>query len=192
MNLPEGIDLLDFGHEIQLAGAVYSGKGWVLVIPFPDEDPAAFGPVPHFMFCSNTDWETLLRQTDLQETFVGPKKAVVRKSQRQIDSNISWTVYRRDEYRCRYCGADDRPLTVDHTDLWENGGITTAENLVSACRQCNKERGRTEYPEWITSQLYLMRAKKLDERVRMANVELVRRLPELEKRRVPLVKVRSR
>jgi len=186
------LNIYDFGNEIQLYGCVYAGKGWFLIAPFPDEDDPPEGTERGYLDLSNTDWETLLRQTDLADTPVGLTKAILRKSQRQIDSNISWAVYRRDNYTCRYCGAFDRPLTVDHIDLWEDGGITAMENLVTACRQCNKERGRTPYQDWIVSTYYLQRAKRLEEKTRMDNVELVKRLPELEKKRVPRIKVRSR
>ena len=57
------------------------------------------------------DWKKVLRQTDLLETEVLAlsedgklTKAILRKSQRQIEARISWNVFRRDGYRCRYCG----------------------------------------------------------------------------------------
>jgi hypothetical protein len=199
MKLSE-LNIYDFGHEIQLAGAIYMGKGQVLLALFPDEERY---PIDNFsddrgggniLELSNTDWEILLRQTDLADTPApGPAKAILRKSQRQIDSSITWAVFRRDRYRCRYCGADDRPLTVDHIDLWENGGITTEENLVAACRQCNKLRGRTPYDEWLESADYRrVSGRNRDEGALAANRGLVSRLIELKKKRMPVQKVRSR
>ncbi len=32
-------ELLSVGHEIQLYGAIYSGRGQVYLVPLPDEDP---------------------------------------------------------------------------------------------------------------------------------------------------------
>ncbi|GAG09150.1 unnamed protein product, partial [marine sediment metagenome] len=58
-------------------------------------------------------------------------------------------------YKCRYCGRDDVPLTVDHLVLWEDGGPSIEENLVSACRKCNKKRGNTEYSDWLQHPYYL-------------------------------------
>jgi 5-methylcytosine-specific restriction endonuclease McrA len=48
-------------------------------------------------------------------------------------------LYRRDDYRCQYCG--DRPgtseLNVDHVIPRAQGGQTTWENCVIACVACN-------------------------------------------------------
>ena len=75
---------------------------------------------------SSEQWQELIRQTDLLEVqVVDPedkhKKAIVRKTQRQIDQHTSWKVYKRDGYKCRYCANDDTPLTVDHLVTWETG-----------------------------------------------------------------------
>lgn len=50
-------------------------------------------------------------------------------------------VFERDQYLCRYCGRDDYPrdwLVLEHVDP---DGPTTEENLVTACRSCNKLKG---------------------------------------------------
>ena len=52
-------------------------------------------------------------------------------------------VYRRDEYRCQYCGepfeADE--LTLDHVNPKCNGGKLTWDNSVAACKPCNQRKG---------------------------------------------------
>ena len=58
-------------------------------------------------------------------------KAVIRKCQRNIEQGVSWNVFRRDGYACRYCGNKEVPLTVDHLVLWEESGPSTEANLVS-------------------------------------------------------------
>lgn len=50
-------------------------------------------------------------------------------------------VFRRDGYTCQYCGAVSRHLTVDHVVPKHRGGASTWENLVSACRACNRRKG---------------------------------------------------
>lgn len=195
MKLSE-VDLLEFGHEIQMVGAVYAGKGTAYLCLFP-EDRADLDGEAFLRYGSGQsdewirvlemgpdEWQAFLRQTDVLETEVQARaadgtiqKAVLRKSQRQIDQAVSWRVFRRDSYMCRYCGRDDVPLTVDHLVLWEEGGPSTEQNLVSACRKCNKTRGRTRYGEWLRHGYYLRVSEGLTEEVRRANEAL---LPTLE------------
>ncbi len=52
-------------------------------------------------------------------------------------------VYARDHYSCRYCGIADYErewLVADHVIPLPDGP-TTAENLATACRPCNKRKG---------------------------------------------------
>lgn len=134
------------------------------------------------------DWERFLNQTDVTDTH-GPGKAILRKSQRQIDAFMQWRVFRRDNYQCRYCGGR-LPLTVDHIDLWEDGGATTEENLISSCKKCNKIRGRTPYADWINSDAYKNLSRNLSDEVRKQNADMIQRIPHLQTLRVK--KVRSR
>lgn len=53
-------------------------------------------------------------------------------------------VFRRDGYRCQYCGQYSARLTIDHVIPRHRGGRCEWENLVSACPQCNRRKaGRT-------------------------------------------------
>ena len=147
------INLLKLGHTIQLSGMLLtdSENNKMFLVPLPDEDILDDLTT---LSLSHEDWKTLLRQTDIQEVEVLAndegkiKKAIIRKSTRQIDQRVSWNVYRRDGYACRYCGRDDIPLTVDHLVLWEDGGPSIEENLVSACKRCNSMKGTTSYKEF--------------------------------------------
>ncbi len=49
-------------------------------------------------------------------------------------------VFRRDGYRCQYCGTN-RDLTLDHLVPRARGGKTTWDNLVTACKRCNSIKG---------------------------------------------------
>lgn len=178
------IDLLKFGHTIQMAGAVYAGEGKVFLAMFP-EDKGLVGDAAEIatLDMDLDDWQRFLRQTDLLETEIHTRasdgtlgKAIARKSQRQISQGVSWAVYRRDGYKCRYCAADDVPLTVDHLVLWEEGGPSIEANLVAACRRCNKTRGNTDYERWLEHPYYRNVSKKLDTATRQANTALVETL----------------
>jgi len=50
-------------------------------------------------------------------------------------------VFRRDGYRCLYCGEDRKKLlTVDHVIPKSKGGKDSWNNLVTACKKCNNEK----------------------------------------------------
>ncbi|NOY94390.1 MAG: HNH endonuclease [Deltaproteobacteria bacterium] len=52
-------------------------------------------------------------------------------------------VLRRDGYTCAYCGSQPahRELTLDHVVPRSRGGETRWENVVTACRPCNNDKG---------------------------------------------------
>ena len=49
-------------------------------------------------------------------------------------------IMKRDAKECQYCGAS-RNLTIDHVLPKSRGGKDTWENLVTACDDCNVEKG---------------------------------------------------
>lgn len=56
------------------------------------------------------------------------------------------TIYRRDNNICQYCGKNKpgNELSLDHVIPRCQGGLTTWENIVVACTNCNaKKAGRT-------------------------------------------------
>lgn len=56
------------------------------------------------------------------------------------------TIYRRDGYKCQYCGQSKSTseLSLDHVTPRCQGGLTTWENIVVACTECNSRKaGRT-------------------------------------------------
>lgn len=169
------INLLELGHTIQLTGMLLtdSQRDQTFLVPLPNEDITNEITT---LSLSHDDWKTLLKQTDIQETEVlvndegKIKKAILRKSTRQIESGVSWNVFRRDNYTCRYCGRNDVPLTVDHLILWEDGGPSIEENLVSCCRKCNKIRGSIKYKDWLESRQYTGLSKGLSFEVRQSNL----------------------
>ncbi|MEM7608766.1 MAG: HNH endonuclease [Myxococcota bacterium] len=65
----------------------------------------------------------------------------VRRKRRVRFSRIN--VAARDDFRCQYCGETFplRRLTYDHVIPRGQGGKTTWENIVMACRPCNEQKG---------------------------------------------------
>lgn len=177
------LDLHKFGSEFQLTAVVFSKDETSYVLPFPGEST---GNDMMKIDLDTSDWQRLIRQTDLVEVEALAKakdgkivKTMLRKSSRQIEQSVAWKVYKRDEYKCRYCNADDVPLTVDHLVLWENGGPSTVENLVAACRKCNRIRGNTEYEDWLKSDLYKKRSQNLSESDHRRNWDIVPTLKDI-------------
>lgn len=197
---------------MQMAGAIYVEDNKAYLAFFPDEHldlvardvylkpPAAGASIDDFvsvesLLMNSEEWQTFLRQTDLLETEVSIKnangtieKAILRKSQRQVEQGVSWKVYKRDGYACRYCANDDVPLTVDHLVTWESGGPSTVANLVAACRKCNKTRGELDYAAWLQHPFYRRASQNLSEAARQANAKLVETLDAIPR----LVHKRSR
>lgn len=54
----------------------------------------------------------------------------------------------RDNYRCQYCGCNDRTkLTIDHVVPRSKGGATSYQNCVAACISCNNSKGNLSVEE---------------------------------------------
>jgi len=198
------LNLLSVGNTIQMAGAVFAGEGQMLICLFPqqqgtiqvDKGDVWFRPAEaqsaeqelevDTLDMSLADWETFVRQTDVMETEVLSKasdgtlaKVILRKSQRAIDGNVQWKVWKKAGYKCEYCAKDDVPLTVDHLVTWELMGPTVESNLLACCKRCNKIRGNLPYAEWLRHPRYLEVSKNLSSEVRARNEALVATLDKI-------------
>lgn len=186
------INLLDVGHSITMVGALYAGQGRVLAILFPEGADEARTAQAEMVDMTLEDWKAFLVQTDTLPVEAFPDgsgvKAILRKANREVDNTVSWAVYRRDGYRCRYCGNAKVPLTVDHLVRWEERGPWIEVNLVTACRKCNKTRGDQSYGDWLKSEFYLRVARNLAPEVRAANEAILATLDAIPR----VNKIRSR
>jgi len=172
------INIYDVGNKWGLMGAIYGDEDGVLICMLPENTVPP--PKMDFLDMNDEDWQRFLRQSDLLEVEILAKatdgklaKAILRKTQRVIESRVQWGVYKRDNYHCRYCGRDGVPLTVDHVICWEVGGLSIPENLVTSCRKCNKVRSNTPYEEWLEHQYYLEKSHGLTQETKKANQDLV-------------------
>lgn len=71
-------------------------------------------------------WETMIR--------------VRAKARAEVAVGLRFDVFRRDGFRCRYCGRsvdDGVTLHADHVIPVSRGGQTLIDNLVTACLECN-------------------------------------------------------
>jgi hypothetical protein len=184
----EDFNLLDLGNSIGVTGIIMGDNGksylWILPdqnIPRPDNTEV----IPMDL----QQWKKGLQQVDTQEVEIlqkdqtgGLVKAIVRKTQRVIEQRISWAVYERDKFHCCYCGRGGIPLTVDHLVLWEEGGPSIEENLLTACRKCNKVRGNMQYADWLKFPYYLKVSANLSPPARKVNELLAAALAGIPRR----------
>lgn len=63
-----------------------------------------------------------------------------------LGKRIRFEIFKRDGFRCRYCGADPvkSVLEVDHVIAVANGGTNDPANLVTSCQACNS--GKSDVP----------------------------------------------
>jgi len=57
-----------------------------------------------------------------------------------ISKTLRRQVFERDHHTCRYCGDQEGPFHADHVYPLSKGGETTLQNLVTACRSCNRRK----------------------------------------------------
>jgi 5-methylcytosine-specific restriction endonuclease McrA len=67
-------------------------------------------------------------------------------------------IYRRDDYKCIYCGDNDN-LTLDHVVPKCKGGANTWTNLVTCCSDCNIKKGDKDLDVWLKESGLKMRHK---------------------------------
>lgn len=60
-------------------------------------------------------------------------------ARKSTGKRLRFEIMKRDGFRCYYCGASPAasPLHVDHVVPIADGGLSVAENLVTACAACN-------------------------------------------------------
>lgn len=65
------------------------------------------------------------------------------KPREMLPQSIRFSVFRRDDFSCRYCGRSSPTVTlhVDHVQPVSDGGSDDIDNLVTSCRACNLSKG---------------------------------------------------
>lgn len=71
--------------------------------------------------------------------------ALCRVERGKVSNKMRFSIYERDRYRCRKCGAYGRyaQLEIDHIIPIAKGGKSTYDNLQTLCHNCNVEKGDT-------------------------------------------------
>lgn len=62
---------------------------------------------------------------------------------KKIKPSVRFSILERDRFSCRYCGvsSSEAVLQVDHVVPLSVGGSNDADNLVTACLECNSGKG---------------------------------------------------
>lgn len=176
----QGIPLLDFGNKVVIRGVLFTNdeteESWIAVLPQKQE-----GFMVGTLKPTLQEWHDIFEQQDYNFTKgeLNGERVILRKTQRNIDGTISWAVFRRDDYACRYCGIDHVPLTVDHIITWETGGATHVDNLLSSCKKCNRTRGNMPYDEWLKTDYYQKKMQYLEDDIIHKNASIISQLSTL-------------
>lgn len=69
-----------------------------------------------------------------------PAQSAERPKRKSISKRVRFEVFKRDGFRCRYCGrsSQDTVLHVDHIVPVCDGGESDQSNYVTACADCNQ------------------------------------------------------
>lgn len=98
------------------------------------------------LYIEEFDGENVLRSpsTEFKVPSVVRLRSYINVRRRRRENTMKRVrIYIRDRYCCQYCG-DHKPakdLTLDHILPRAQGGVTTPQNLVSACVKCNQRKG---------------------------------------------------
>ncbi len=62
---------------------------------------------------------------------------------KNIPNYVRFQVFKRDHFTCQYCGKGGGELEVDHIKPVTKGGSNDMDNLITACRDCNRGKSDT-------------------------------------------------
>jgi 5-methylcytosine-specific restriction endonuclease McrA len=90
-------------------------------------------------------------------------------------------VFRRDHFKCQYCGLDGLHafenwlvLTIDHVHPHAHGGSRKMSNLVTACRPCNLLKGKRIFDSFDDAKQFVLSKRDEWHRMYMEQVKSAR------------------
>ncbi len=91
-------------------------------------------------------YQQVRKQADKTEAGrLADRNRKARRRSQQRNGNVTaeeWTaILAANDYACKYCGAKDRPLEMDHIVPLSKGGRHCANNIAPACKPCNSKKG---------------------------------------------------
>ena len=87
-------------------------------------------------------------------------------TRKPVSKKLRFEVFKRDSFTCQYCGksAPDVILEVDHIKPVCEGGKNSILNLITACRDCNRGKGKRELSNQQVVQKEKAQLDELNER----------------------------
>lgn len=93
-----------------------------------------------------------------------------------ISPSLRWTVFSRDSFTCRYCGAqagqEGVELHVDHIVSVLEGGDNRLDNLATACQKCNGGKGAKCLSTAPTNERVIQRIDDQAEKLRQQAISM--------------------
>jgi hypothetical protein len=95
-----------------------------------------------------------------------PNASKPKPSRAAISKKLRFEVFKRDSFRCQYCGAaaPDVLLEIDHVNPVANGGKGDILNLLTACQPCNAGKGKRRLGETTALSKQRDQLRELNER----------------------------
>jgi hypothetical protein len=81
--------------------------------------------------------------THAQQMAWGRRHSEANQKKAAVNDSLEAVILERDYCTCRYCGKpmnDKKEWQIDHVHPFSKGGETTMENLVTACKECNRAK----------------------------------------------------
>jgi len=63
---------------------------------------------------------------------------------------IKKRIFKRDNYKCQYCGQYVEKPECDHINPICNGGSNSPDNLTTSCSTCNRQKGTKALEDWLS------------------------------------------
>jgi 5-methylcytosine-specific restriction endonuclease McrA len=152
------IELIEVGNDIAFVGTIWLNRSTeeYYILPVGEDLGIAEDKLGVFIFAESEQFK-FLNQAWLLESrrYTGYKdkatKIALSRVSSNIDPQIRWKVFRRDNFICCYCGYDQGEVTYDHYIPVTLGGSTTVENGRTACRRCNHAKADMPPGNWLNS-----------------------------------------
>ena len=141
------------GNGLSLAGLLYQSDDGTLALFLPDVDVDIITETLH---PDQAEWTAILTASDnpmlFKEDETGMRKPYVRKVQFALSGKVQQQIWARDNFCCQFCsvemGFNGAMLTVDHFLPLAKDGTAHPDNLITACKNCNKSKADMHPEDW--------------------------------------------
>ncbi len=137
----------DLGNLLRISGIIFQGMGAQVIAYLPAGDPLEV-PVQE-VHPTPEEWAEIIHRTDDPQEFAldptGTTKILQRKAANAISGLTQQGVWARDDFTCVFCGRrmgdPNVVMSIDHWVPLELGGANDVTNYLTACTNCNKQKG---------------------------------------------------